>query len=74
MFDDSGSESGRTAAKATEVRLNARSSKLLVQRPTPEELEAHEAYLDNLDNVAQEGSVWRQLVTTEESTEPPSNP
>ncbi|MEC8833587.1 MAG: DNA polymerase III subunit epsilon [Pseudomonadota bacterium] len=74
MFDDSGSESGRTAAKATEVRLNARSSKLLVQRPTPEELEAHEAYLDNLDNVAQEGSVWRQLLTTEESTEPPSNP
>ncbi len=73
MFDDGANGSGRIAAEATEVRLTARSSKLLVQRPTPEELEAHEAYLDNLDNVAHNGSVWRQMRTIEESTEPPSS-
>ena len=73
MFDDSDNGGGQNATKTSEVRLNKRSSELLVQRPTAEELEAHEAYLDNLDNLAQQGSVWRQLGTTEESTEPPSS-
>jgi len=73
MFDDGDNGSGRIAAQATEVRLTSRSSKLLVQRPTPEELEAHEDYLDNLDSVAHDGSVWRDMRTIEESTEPPSS-
>ena len=75
MFDDGNSDarSGRISEGSAQVRLRSRSTGLLVQRATPEELEAHEAYLDNLDGVAQGGSVWRQLGTTEESTEPPSN-
>ena len=74
MFVDGDSGSGQTVGQATKVRLTQRSSRLRVQRPTTQELEAHEAYLDNLDSVAQHGSVWRDLETTEESTEPKSSP
>ena len=44
------------AAAIAMIELN----KLVVLPPTPEELKAHESYLDSLDKAAKGGSVWRR--------------
>jgi len=46
------------AAAAATARLDA--SRLIVLRPSPEELAAHELYLDRLDKEAAGGSLWRR--------------
>ena len=43
------------------VRLPADRPKVPVLRATPEELAAHEAYLDMLDKKSEQGAVWRRL-------------
>jgi DNA polymerase-3 subunit epsilon len=47
------------AAAAAAARLDT--SGLIVLPPSPEELAAHEAYLDRLDKEAEAGSLWRRL-------------
>ena len=49
---------GMAAAALAMVEL----SKLVVVPATPEEIAAHEKYLDSLDKAAKGGSVWRKLV------------
>jgi hypothetical protein len=38
-------------------------SRLIVQRATPEELAAHEKYLDALEKEAKGPSVWRRILS-----------
>ena len=45
------------------VRLPLDRPKVPVLRATPEELAAHEAYLDMLDEKSEQGAVWRRLAT-----------
>jgi DNA polymerase III subunit epsilon len=47
------------AAGAAGIILDV--SKLIVQRASPEELAAHEQYLDAMENDAKSPSVWRRL-------------
>ena len=49
------------AAAAAAANLIVDVSKLIVQRATPEELAAHESYLDALEKQAKGPSVWRKL-------------
>jgi DNA polymerase-3 subunit epsilon len=49
------------AAAAAAANLIVDVSKLIVQRATPEELTAHESYLDALEKQAKGPSVWRKL-------------
>jgi DNA polymerase-3 subunit epsilon len=49
------------AAAAAAAGLIVDVSKLIVQRATPEELAAHESYLDALEKQAKGPSVWRKL-------------
>lgn len=52
-------EETHAAALAAAGRIDA--SRLAVLRPTPEEIAAHERYLDGIDKDAKNGSVWRRL-------------
>ena len=47
------------------VRLPAERPVVPVLLATPDELAAHEAYLDHLDQVAEHGAVWRQAASRE---------
>jgi DNA polymerase-3 subunit epsilon len=49
------------AAAAAAAALILDVSKLIVQRATPEELAAHESYLDAMEKDAKGASVWRRL-------------
>jgi DNA polymerase-3 subunit epsilon len=51
------------AAAAAAAGLILDVSKLIVLRPTPEELAAHEKYLDALEKDAKGLSLWRRLET-----------
>ncbi|MGH8705777.1 MAG: DNA polymerase III subunit epsilon [Burkholderiales bacterium] len=52
-------EEAPTAATVAAARIDA--SKLVVVRASPEEVGAHEKYLDTLDKEVEGGSVWRKL-------------
>jgi DNA polymerase III subunit epsilon len=49
------------AAAAAAAALILDVSKLIVQRATPEELAAHESYLDAMEKDAKGASLWRRL-------------
>jgi DNA polymerase-3 subunit epsilon len=50
------------AAAAAAAGLILDVTKLIVQRPSPEELASHEAYLDAMEKDARGGSLWRKLL------------
>jgi DNA polymerase-3 subunit epsilon len=50
------------AAAAAAAGLILDASKLIVQRASPEELAAHEQYLDAMDKEAKGGSLWRRIL------------
>jgi hypothetical protein len=52
-------EAPAAAAAAAGMILDV--SKLIVQRASPEELAAHERYLDAMEKEAKGASVWRRL-------------
>ena len=55
-----GDESSSLGQVSAVKKLSADRPKLPVLKATPEEMAAHEAKLDHLDKVAEDGSVWRR--------------
>ena len=62
LFGDE--DEGLQAADQESVRLPADRPPLPVLLATPNELIAHEAYLDSLDKAAEQGSLWRRLAAS----------
>jgi DNA polymerase III subunit epsilon len=52
------------AAAAMAAGLILDVSKLIVQRASPDELAAHESYLDGLEKESKQPSLWRRLLAT----------
>ena len=57
--DDTGN--GAEADDEQFARLPEDRPRILVMHASADELSAHEAYLDSLDNAAKEGALWRRL-------------